>query len=192
LSRDLAGGFTLITGALKMKKIASVVATLALALAASGAHAANSLSKGTWGLNVDVGGFNINPTTGISPDAGFIVNGKYFIQSDMAILGGFGFGARGGDTAKGTDMGLIVGARKYLRVADFAPFLGGRLTYSKLNDSTTKITQIMGEGGAEYFLAKQFSFEGRAGFGYESIEDAGVKNTRFGTTTLGIGFNFYF
>jgi len=178
-------------GVLKMKKIASVVATLALALSASGAYAANSLSKGTWGLSVDTG-FNVSPTTGLSPDFGFIVNGKYFIQSDMAILGGFGFGARGGDTDKGTDVGLIVGARKYLHVADFAPFVGGRLTYTSTQDSTVKTTQIMGEAGAEYFLAKQFSFEGRAGFGYESTEAGGVKNTRFGTATLGIGFNFYF
>ncbi len=177
-----------------MKKITPVVvAALALAISASSAYAANSLSKGTMGLNVGVGGFSsLNPTTGMSEDGGFIVNGKYFIQSDMAILGGFGFGARGGDTAKGTDVGLIVGARKYLRVADFAPFVGGRLTYTSTQDATVKTTQIMGEGGAEYFLAKQFSFEGRAGFGYESIDAGGVKNTRFGTTTLGIGFNFYF
>jgi len=179
-------------GVLKMKKIASVVATLALAISASGAYAANSLSRGTWGLNVGVGGFNINQTTAISEDGGFIVNGKYFIQSDMAILGGLGFGARGGDTAKGSDTGLIVGARKYLHVADFAPFVGGRLTYTSTQDSTVKTTQIMAEGGAEYFLAKQFSFEGRAGFGYESTEAGGAKNTRFGTVTLGIGFNFYF
>ena len=174
-----------------MKKIAPVVAALALAISASGAYAANSLSKGTMGLNIG-SGVGFNPLTGNPEDGGFIVNGKYFIQSDVAILGGFGFGARGGDTAKGTDVGLIVGARKYLRVADFAPFVGGRLTYMSILNSTVKTTQIMGEGGAEYFLAKQFSFEGRAGFGYESLEAGGVKNTRFGTTTLGIGFNFYF
>ncbi len=174
-----------------MKKIASIVATLALAISASGAYAANSLSKGTWGLNVGTG-LGFNPLTSNPEDGGFIVNGKYFIQSDMAILGGFGFGARGGDTAKGTDVGLIVGARKYLHVADFAPFVGGRLTYMSILNSTVKTTQIMGEAGAEYFLAKQFSFEGRVGFGYESQEQGGVKNTRFGTTTFGVGFNFYF
>jgi len=181
-------------GVLKMKKIASVVATLALAISASGAYAANSLSKGTFGLNVGTG-LGFNPLTSNPEDGGFIVNGKYFIQSDMAILGGFGFGARGGDTGKGTDVGLIVGARKYLHVADFAPFVGGRLTYMKILDSSVKTTQIMGEAGAEYFLAKQFSFEGRVGFGYEStegVDGAGVKNTRFGTTTFGVGFNFYF
>ena len=178
-------------GVLKMKKIASVVATLALAISASGAYAANSLSKGTFGLNVGTG-LGFNPLTSNPEDGGFIVNGKYFIQSDMAILGGFGFGSLGGDTAKGTDMGLIVGARKYLHVADFAPFVGGRLSYAKTQDSTVKSTSITAEGGAEYFLAKQFSFEGRVGLGYESDETGPVKNTRFGTRTFGVSFNFYF
>ncbi len=171
-----------------MKKIASVVATLALAIFASGAYAANSLSKGTFGLNIGTG--SAGDTDFV--DGGFIINGKYFIQSDMAILGGFGFGSLGGDTAKGTEVGLIVGARKYLRVADFAPFVGGRLSYAKTEDGNRKRTSIMGEGGAEYFLAQRFSFEGRAGFGYESDEIGPLKNTRFGTRTFGISFNFYF
>ncbi len=166
-----------------MKKIASVVAILALAISASGAYAANSLSKGTFGLNVGT-------------DPGFIVNGKYFIQSDMAILGGFGLGIAGGD-AKGTDIGLIVGGRKYLHVADFAPFVGGRLTYSSVLDSTIKSTGLIAEAGAEYFLAKQFSFEGRVGFGYTSTDvDNPIlgksKTSNIGTTTFGISFNFYF
>jgi len=181
-----------------MKKIASVVATLALAISASGAYAVNSLSKGTMGLNVGAGGFsNANLHDGTSEDQGFILTGRYFIQSDMAILGGFGLGIAGAD-AKGTDIGLIVGARKYLHVADFAPFVGGRLTYSSTNDSTVKTTQLMVEGGAEYFLAKNFSFEGRAGFGYSSV-DVGAggpvaqgKTTNIGTSTFGISFNFYF
>ena len=170
-----------------MKKIASVVATLALAIFASGAYAANSLSKGTFGLNIGTG--SQGDTNFV--DGGFIINGKYFIQSDMAILGGFGLGIAGGD-AKGTDIGLIIGARKYLKVADFAPFVGGRLTYSSTGDSNFKTTQLIAEGGAEYFLAKQFSFEGRVGLGYESDETGPVKNTRFGTRTFGVSFNFYF
>ena len=179
-------------GVLKMKKITLVIATLALAISASGAYAVNSLSKGTMGLNVGAGGFsNANLHDGTSEDQGFILTGRYFIQSDMAILGGFGLGIAGAD-AKGTDIGLIVGARKYLHVADFAPFVGGRLTYSSTNDSTVKTTQLMVEGGAEYFLAKNFSFEGRAGFGYSSQDFPGGKITNVGTTTFGISFNFYF
>jgi len=171
-------------GGFKMKKIASVIATLALAISASGVYAANSLSKGTMGLNIGTG-------TG-QEDSGFVINGKYFIQSDMAILGGFGFGALSGDTAKGTEVGLIIGARKYLRVADFAPFVGGRLSYSSTEDSTVKLMQLIAEGGAEYFLAKNFSFDGRVGFGYESQDLGGAKDSRFGTRTFGISFNFYF
>ncbi len=87
---------------------------------------------------------------------------------------------------------LFIGARKYLHVADFAPFVGGRLSYAKTQDSTVKSTSITAEGGAEYFLAKQFSFEGRVGLGYESDETGPVKNTRFGTRTFGVSFNFYF
>jgi len=125
-------------------------------------------------------------------DVGFIINGKYFIQSDMAILGGFGLGIAGGD-AKGTDIGLIIGARKYLKVADFAPFVGGRLTYASVLDSTVKLTELIAEGGAEYFLAKNFSFEGRAGFGFSSVDlGAAGKTSNIGTTTFGISFNFYF
>jgi len=177
----------------KMKKIASVVATLALAISASGAHAANSLSKGTMGLNVGTGSVgSLNLHSGTSEDSGFIINGKYFIQSDMAILAGFGLGIAGAD-AKGTDVGLIVGARKYLKVTDLAPFVGGRLTYTSILDSTVKTTSFIGEAGAEYFLAKQFSFEGKVGFGFESIDQgAGGKVSNVGTTTFAISFNFYF
>jgi len=180
-------------GGFKMKKIALAVATLALAISASGAYAANSLSKGTMGLNIGTGIGSVNAHTGASDDFGFIINGKYFIQSDMAILGGVGLGIAGGDTAKGTDIGFIVGARKYLKVADFAPFVGGRLTYTSTNDSNDKTTQIMAEAGAEYFLAKNFSFEGRVGFGYDSSDTlAAGKVTNIGTSTFAISFNFYF
>jgi len=178
-------------GVLKMKKIASVVATLALAIFASGAYAANSLSKGTFGLNVGTGAIDRSTTRPVD-DFGFIVNGKYFIQSDLAILGGLGFGSLGGGRIIKNKNGLIIGARKYLHVADFAPFVGGRLTYASTDDGTVKTTSIVGEGGAEYFLAKQFSFEGRVGFGYESQDQGGVKNNRFGTKTMSISFNFYF
>jgi hypothetical protein len=171
-----------------MKKIASVVAALALALSASSAYAANALSKGTMGLNIGTG--SAGDTNFV--DGGFIINGKYFVQSDLAILGGVGFGSLGGDTAKGTETGLIIGARKYLRVADFAPFVGGRLSHTSTQDGNLKRTSITGEAGAEYFLARQFSFDGRVGFGYESEDTGGVKNNRFGTRTFGISFNFYF
>src|SRR5712691_7112950 len=124
-----------------MKKITPmVVVALALAISASSAYAANSLSKGTMGLNIGTG--SAGDTDFV--DGGCMINGKYFVQSDLAILGGLGFGSLGGDTAKGTETGLIIGARKYLRVADFAPFVGGRLSYTSTDDSNAKTTQIMG------------------------------------------------
>ena len=166
-----------------MKKIALVGVTLALAMATSSVFAANSMNAGVMGLNVNT-------------EDNFIINGKYFIAKDMAILGGFGLRIAGGD-AKGTDIGLLAGVRKYLNKEDFAPFLGGRFEYSSTNDSNNKSLGITAEAGAEYFLAKQFSLEGRVGFGYISEETPGGglttnKNTYIGTGSASISANFYF
>lgn len=172
-----------------MKKIALIGTTLALALAAGSALAANSLNAGTLGLNV-------NTTDN------FVINGKYFVAKDMAILGGFGLRIAGGD-AKGTDIGLLAGVRKYLKTDDFAPFVGGRFEYASTNDSNTTNIGILAEAGAEYFLAKQFSLEGRVGFGYTSNEittpavglftpATTAKTTYIGTGTVAISANFYF
>jgi len=120
----------------------------------------------------------------------------------MAILGGFGLRIAGGD-AKGTDIGFIAGVRKYLKTDDFAPFVGGRFDYTSTNDSNTKNMGIVAEAGAEYFLAKQFSLEGRVGFGYTSQEvkttstafpftSTTTKATYIGTGTAAISANFYF
>ena len=95
-----------------MKKIALVGAALALSMAAGSALAANSMNTGTMGFNV-----NTSDNT--------MINGKYFIAKDMAVLGGFGLGINGGD-AKGTDIELLAGVRKYMKTDDFAPFMGGR------------------------------------------------------------------
>lgn len=167
-----------------MKKIALVGSTLALAMFAGSALAANSLNAGTFGITVD--------TTD-----NFMINGKYFVAKDMAILGGLGIRIAGGD-AKGTDIGLMAGVRKYLKAEDFAPFVGGRFEYGSTNDSNTKNMNLLAEAGAEYFLAKQFSLEGRVAFGYTSQEDknaitgATTKATYIGTGRVGISANFYF
>ena len=153
-----------------MKKIALVGAALALSMAAGSALAANSMNTGTMGFNV-----NTSDNT--------MINGKYFIAKDMAVLGGFGLGINGGD-AKGTDIELLAGVRKYMKTDDFAPFMGGRFEYSSTQDSNVKNLSILAEAGAEYFLAKQFSLEGRVGFGYVSKETITA-----GTTTVG-GFTF--
>jgi len=167
-----------------MKKIAIAGAALALAMATGSSFAANNLSKGTFGLNVNT-------------QDNFIINGKYFIENDMAVLGGLGLRINGSD-AKGTDIGLLIGARKYLKSDDFAPFVGGRFTYSSTSDSSLIGMGITAEAGAEYFLAKQFSLEGRVGFGYSSsdqkatVTNAAYKSTYIGTTSVGISANFYF
>jgi hypothetical protein len=172
-----------ITGDLDMKKIALVGATLALAMVAGSTFAANSLNTGTLGFNV-----NTNDN--------FVINGKYFVAKDLAVLGGLGLRVAGGD-AKGTDLGLIAGVRKYLKTEDLAPFVGGRFTYTSTNDSNTTDLGLVAEAGAEYFLGKQFSLEGRVGFGYTSTEVKTLgapttKATYIGTGTAGISANFYF
>lgn len=166
-----------------MKKIALLVATLALVMAAGSASAANSLNSGSFGLNV-------------STQDSFILNGKYLFAKDMAVLGGFGLRIQGGDN-KGTDIGLMAGFRKYLKTDDFAPFVGGRFNYSSTRDSTVVDTGLTAEAGAEYFLAKQFSIEGRVGFGYSSTETkrvgaATTKTNYIGSTAFGVSANFYF
>lgn len=167
-----------------MKKIALVGATLALAMVAGSAMAANSLNAGTMGLNVKV-------------TDNFVISGKYFVEKDMAILAGAGLRIQGGDNNKGTDIGLMAGIRKYLKSEDLAPFVGGRFEYSSTNDSTLVGMGFTAEAGAEFFLAKQFSLEGRVGFGYSSTENkpvagATTKTNYIGTTAVGLSANFYF
>jgi hypothetical protein len=150
------------------------------------------------GLNIALGDKGVSGT-GTSND--FIISGKYFIAKDMALIAGLGLGINGGD-AKGTDLGFTVGARKYLKSDDLAPFVGARFAYSTTGDSAmpggkTVTLGLLAEAGAEYFLSKQFSLEGRVGFGYLSAETttgaaAAFKGTRIGTESLGISANFYF
>lgn len=183
-----------------MKKIALAGTTLALAMAAGSAFAANDMAAGTMGLNISVPGFSEVPTI-ISAGGrvrvnDFIINGKYFVAKDMALLAGIGLRVNGGDL-KGTDIGFLVGARKYLKTEDFAPFIGGRFVYTNTNDSNLTTVEIGAEAGAEYFLGKQFSLEGRVGFGYISAEfkqtnQPTIKGTLFGTTSYGLGANYYF
>lgn len=167
-----------------MKKLALAGVALVSILSAGSAMAANSMEAGTLGLSV-------------TTTDNFVVKGKYFVAKDMAVLAGLGLRIQGGDNNKGTDIGLLAGVRKYLKSEDFAPFVGGRLEYSSTSDSTVINTALLAEGGAEYFVAKQFSLEARVGFGYSSTENkpVGGTNTKtnyIGTTAVGIGANFYF
>lgn len=173
-----------------MKKIVLVGATLALAMVAGSALAANSLTEGAMGLNVPV--ITSTATTNssiVSP----IITGKYFVARDMAVLGGFGFNSGGPSGNSTTTFALLGGARKYLKIDDFAPFVGGFLKYESTssNPSSSAMT-IAAEAGAEYFMAKQFSIEGKVNFGYQSIDSTGAKSSYFGTSTANLSVNFYF
>jgi hypothetical protein len=81
--------------------------------------------------------------------------------------------------------------------------VGGQLAYAStrqdnggLQDVTT--FAIFAEAGAEYFLSKNFSFEGSVQVGYSSNEFKPVaggnstKQTSFGTSRGNLGANFYF
>jgi hypothetical protein len=180
----------------KMKKliVVAVALVMVMGIGIGNASAANSLKQGAIGMNVDV-------------SENFVLTGKYLVMNDLAVLAAFGVGKKGAD-AKGTDVGIGGGARKYLKMDDFAPFVGGTLFYSTTEDGNTKNLSLMGEFGAEYFLAKQFSIEGKVGFGYTQQETKepgttlvggvlvpttnNVKRTNIGTDRSAISFNYYF
>jgi hypothetical protein len=141
-----------------------------------------SLKRGTFGFGVDTG-------------SDMFVNGRYLVMDDLAILVGFGLGIKGAD-AKGTDIGIGAGVRKYFKINELAPFVGGAVVYSSTNDSNVKRLGVLVQGGAEYFLSKHFSFEGTISLGYASDEQKNnnvkQKVSNVGTTRETVGFNFYF
>jgi hypothetical protein len=171
------------------KAIIAVLAVMVLVIAGVGsASAANSLKQGTIGFGVDV-------------NQDMMITGKYFVKNDMAVLAGFGLGINGND-GDGTNLGVMVGIRKYLKMDDFAPFVGGLIQYEDINAGVknvkleTKTTFLGAQFGAEYFLHKQFSVEGSIAAGYQSVDqDQGGGSTTvstLGTQRAGISFNFYF
>lgn len=177
-----------------MKKItlAGVTLAMAMAMATGSAFAANGLTSGTLGLSVD---------TTVDPKTNFIISGKYVISPKVAVLAGFGLrmvdtGQPAPVKSKWTDLGFMGGARIYLNNNDLTPFVGGRLTYANTQDSNVTALQLMAEAGAEYFVGKQFSLEGRVGFGYTSLKTtAGATSTtatEIGSNAFALGANFYF
>lgn len=172
-----------------MKKIALVGTTLVLALAAGSAMAANSLNAGTLGLNIPV----ITSTPGVTTVPSPLISGKYFVAKDLAVLGGFGFNSGGPSGNSTTTLSLLAGVRKYMKVDDFAPFVGGAFEYSSTSGTpSSNSMSLAAEAGAEYFLAKQFSVEGKVGFGYLSLDNGVTKSSYFGTSTANLSVNFYF
>ena len=115
-----------------MKKIALAGSTLALAMAAGSVYAASASgpTAKSFGLNV---GFTQTTAMGNSAaPANFLINGKYFISKDMAVLAGVGLVVNDSGAAansKSTNLGFQGGFRKYLKTDDLAPFVGGKLQY---------------------------------------------------------------
>jgi len=172
-----------------MKRIALVGTALALVLAAGSASAANSMNTGTFGLNVPV----ISSTPGVTVVPSPLISGKYFVAKELAVLGGLGFNSGGPSGNTTTTLALLAGVRKYMNTNDFAPFVGGVFEYSSTSGTpSTNGMALSAEAGAEYFLAKQFSIEGKVGFGYLSVDDGATKSSYFGTSTANLSMNFYF
>ena len=175
-----------------MKRIVLAGTALALTLAAASASAAGTPNAGSLGLGVSTASSSTNY---FAEDR--MIEGRYLVKKDFAVLFGAGLGVWGAD-AKGTDLGLMVGGRFYLKNEDLSPFMGGRFMYASTNDSNLTAFAFLGEAGAEYFLNKQFSLEGRVGFGYASVDrkatptTAKGKSTIFGTSSFTLGANFYF
>ena len=162
-----------------MKKI---IAGAAMLVAVGSAFADNSHRMGNMALGFD-------------SQESDMITGKYMVSDNLALTGGVAFGSWGGD-ASGTDIAFKVGARSYMNQDDFSPFVGGHFGYSSYLDGDVTSVEFVGEFGAEYFFAKNFSVEGTAGVGYRSQDTktpAGtVTANRLGTERAGIGFNFYF
>lgn len=181
-----------------MKKVIVAVAAALLCsgVAVQNAAADNSLKTGALSLGVAVAAPISNGVSALLTPMP-VVQGKYMLQHDLGLVGGLGFGSKGGDL-KGTDFEFMVGARKYIKTTDVAPFIGGKLTYDSRDDGTTKGTAFTLEGvlGGEAFVMKQFSVEGSVGFGYVSGDGdkggAKFKGSNFGTTTAGVSVNYYF
>lgn len=125
------------------------------------------------------------------------------MAKDTAVLAGIGLSINdsgSGTNPKNTDVGFMAGIRKYLKPDDLAPFVGARFQYLSTRQGGNDITDFyMGvEGGAEYFLAKQFSLEGSVGLGYSSSESQAAaggpttKATALGSRSYNVGANFYF
>ncbi len=173
-----------------MKKLIIVAGIFLLiaSMAIPAMAADNSLKQNTFGLSI---GFN----NGTLHDAATI-SGRYFLMDTMAVTADFGFESQSGDRS-GDFFAIAVGIRKYLKKADFAPFVGASIRYENDRISTRKdMIGLFGDFGAEYFFSKEFSVEGAVGIGISQVEDKTVNPSQdytvFGTTVSGVRANFYF
>ncbi len=168
---------------MKRLVIAVLAGALIFGIGIGTASAANGLKAGQVGMSVDV-------------NNDFVLSGRYFFTDDLALIAQFGFGIKG-DDGSGTDIGLGASVRKYLSTKeDLAPFVDGNIFYKSTEDGDVTSLAVLAEFGAEYFLHKQFSVEGRIGFGYQRDETtfAGTTTTitTVGTQRFGLSLNYYF
>ena len=193
-----------------MKKglISAAVVLLFAALSGTG-DAANSLNTGSKGVSIGFGDSVLNhvasPTDGVQNNPIVDISGRYFVAKDTALTAGLGFQMNSGDV-DGTYLSFNAGVRKYLRVDDFAPFVGAQfsyLTYDAKHKNAAGVTvkyadysawEFSGLFGAEYFLAKSFSVEGSIGLalGHGTDDVSHNDTTYIGTRSVGVRANFYF
>lgn len=177
-----------------MKKVvfAALVVAMGMGFGTGNAFAENGLAAGSKSL-------------GITAGSDTLITGKLGLAQDMAVLVGFGLSNSSakvvGIVDKGTTLQLAGAVRKYLKVADFAPFAEGGLQITSNTGGATERTGfgLFANVGAEYFFNKQFSVEGSAGVSLssDSYKDTTPGGSTTSVTTLStqrgaVGFNFYF
>ena len=191
-----------------MKKIAIVAVVMVMMAGLVGsAFAANSLAQGSKALSIGFGDSVLNhvasPTDQDQNNPIVDISGRFFASKDLAITAGLGFQMNSGDL-EGTYLSFNVGMRKYLSTNDFAPFIGGQLSYITYDAELPPANggqyvdfsawEVAGLVGAEYFFGKQFSIEGSIGLAIGTAEDnqSNLDTTYIGTKNLGVRANFYF
>lgn len=188
-----------------MKRLVIIAMTLALvaAIGIGNASAANSLQQGNISASVGMGDSFFNHSNeAFAPIDTVNLSARYLLTKDLAIVGGFGFEVGGGDIDS-TYFSFTGGVRKYLSANDFAPFVGGQLTYAAYEEENSvgvktddvNMIDLSAMFGAEYFVGPKFSLEGSVGIGFGKFEDDVTPNndrTVFGTRTVGVKANFYF
>ena len=190
-----------------MKKFIVVAAAVVMIMGLAGsAMAANSLAQGSTAISVGMGDsyfvHSLAPMSDVYLNNVVDISGRYFIAKDIALYGGFGLQLNSGDY-DGTYFSFTAGVRKYMSTNDFAPFIGGQLSYitadadgptgAKIADIT--VIDLAALFGAEYFFSKNFSLEGAVGFGIGQVDNSlpgGGDSTYLGTRTVGVHANFYF
>jgi hypothetical protein len=191
-----------------MKKLIVVATAVVMMMGLAGsAFAANSLAQGSMALSIGFGDSVLNhvasPTDQNQNNPIVDISGRFFAAKDMAITAGLGFQMNSGDL-EGTYLSFNVGMRKYFGTNDFAPFVGGQLSYITYDAELPapqggeyvdfSAFEVAGLVGAEYFFGKQFSIEGSIGMAIGMAEDdlSNLDTTYIGTKNLGVRANFYF